>query len=63
MRFYGLTDIGVKRDKNEDAIIQYISMVDELKTRYQIPDVKIEYDHNVKLNNKEDFKKLVRTIK
>ncbi len=53
----------VINNKNEDAIIQYISMVDELKTRYQIPDVKIEYDHNVKLNNKEDFKKLVRTIK
>ena len=47
----------------EKAIEQYTKMVNFLKKKYQISNFKIQYDQNIKCNSKNDFKKIVKTIK
>lgn len=46
----------------DKAVNYYILMVNDLKKRYNLENIKIEYDENYTLKNKEDFKKILVRI-
>jgi len=49
-------------NRYEEAVNLYIAMVDELKERYSLTDIKFEYNKTSELKNKDDFKKAITKV-